>query len=346
MAQNPDIQISRHHLQAALDEMSALGIPSTPSNVRVWYEFCEGENEDLSLAISELKNHGIPFDPDLNFELYNRFFGELPSEQLKQFKAELQAITLELGLELSNLATGADDCNKVIDSAEQELEQGCELEALKRITRQLIAETRKVVEQNNQLSRVVGSMQRKVSTLEVNLEKASTEALTDKLTGIANRRAYDEKLDDILLRIKPHQRTCLLMMDIDHFKRFNDTHGHIMGDKVLRFVAQMVKKVIKGKDFLARTGGEEFQLILEDCDLADAINIAEKIRKTIASAQLTQGRDRLPVGNVTVSIGVADLNAEENRNNLINRVDGLLYEAKRLGRNRVVSEANATHAIT
>ncbi|NIB39376.1 GGDEF domain-containing protein [Pseudomaricurvus alkylphenolicus] len=344
MANQQDIHLSETHLNAAIAHMQSLGIPTSPANIRVWYDYSEGENEDLNLAIDELRSASISFDPDLNYELYNRFYGELPNEQLEKFRAQLRSITTELGLELTGLNPDSGECESALAIAEKALADGCELDALKTITQQLIAESRKVVEQNNQMGQIVKSMQSKMSSLEVNLERASTEALTDKLTGIANRRAYDKKLDDVLMRLKPQSQTSLLMIDIDHFKRFNDTHGHLMGDKVLRFVAQMIKKVIKGDDFLARTGGEEFQLILEDCPLDDAVNIAEKIRQTIGSAHLTKGKERTPVGHVTLSIGVAHLSTEETRNDLINRVDKYLYEAKAKGRNRVVSNLETASA--
>ncbi|BFM18351.1 GGDEF domain-containing protein [Maricurvus nonylphenolicus] len=342
MAVNPDITISASHLDAALAEMKALNIPTSPANIRVWYDFCEGENRDIVVAITELKSNKIPFDADLCYELYHRFYGELPAERLEQFKIALAEMVAELGIQLGDIADGSTDCTDALAAAEQALADGCELEALKTITAQLVAESRKVIEHNQQMGDIVKSMQTQMSSLQVNLEKASTEALTDKLTGVSNRRAYDRKLDSILANRKEGDEVCLLMMDIDHFKKFNDTHGHLMGDKVLRFVAQMILKVIKGDDFLARTGGEEFQLVLENCGLEDGIKIAEKIREVIGASKLTKGKDRTPVGSVTLSIGVAQIGLEERRNDLINRVDGYLYDAKSQGRNRVVSEEAAT----
>lgn len=342
MAVKQDIEISAGHLEAALAEMKALNIPTSPANIRVWYDFCEGENRDIVVAISELKNNKIPFDPDLCYELYHRFFGELPAERLEQFKKALADIVGELGVQLGDIADGSSDCADALEAAEKALAEGSELDALRAITAQLVAESRKVLEHNQQMGDIVKSMQTQMSSLQVNLEKASTEALTDKLTGVSNRRAYDRKLDSVLANRKEGDQVCLLMMDIDHFKQFNDSHGHLMGDKVLRFVAQMILKVIKGDDFLARTGGEEFQLILEDCALEDAIKIAEKIREVIGSSKLTKGKDRTPVGSVTLSIGVTQIGLEEPRNDLINRVDGYLYDAKSQGRNRVVSEEAAT----
>ncbi|GAA5315645.1 MAG: GGDEF domain-containing protein [Candidatus Pelagadaptatus aseana] len=338
MSVNPDFEISAKFLDEALAEMKALNIPTSPANIRVWYDFCEGENTDLVVAINELRDNKLVFDADLCYEIYHRFYGELPAERLEQFKTALNAMISELGIQLEGIADGSSECADALAEAEKALEAGCELTALKTITQQLIRESRKVLEHNHQMGDIVKSMQVQMSSLQVNLEKASLEALTDKLTGVSNRRAYDKKVDELMSNRKPEDNVCMLVMDIDHFKQFNDTHGHLMGDKVLRFVAQMILKVIKGDDFLARTGGEEFHLILEDCTLEGAIKVAEKIREVIGSAKLTKGKDRTPVGYVTLSIGVAKIGMNETRNDLINRADSYLYDAKAQGRNRVISE--------
>lgn len=284
MVATPDYEISAKHLNKALAEMRTLNIPTSPANIRVWYDFCEGENEELNIAITELRNNGMPFDADLCYQIYHRFYGELPAERLEQFKDALAEMVKDLGVQLSGIADGSSECSDALAAAEKALAEGCEIAALRAITQQLVKESRKVIEHNHQMGDIVKSMQSQMSSLQINLEKASTEALTDKLTGVGNRRAYDKKIDRLLANRKESDQVCLLAMDIDYFKKFNDTHGHLMGDKVLRFVAQMMLKVIKGDDFIARTGGEEFHLILEDCALEDGVKIAEKIREVIGSA--------------------------------------------------------------
>ena len=333
-----DLELSATYLQAALLQMDDRDIPATPANVRIWYEYTEGNYKALNEAIDELIENQSAFNASVNRELYERFFDEFPLEQLKAFKQAVQELTTELSLELSDFGSGAEECEGALVEAEQALASECELEALRNVTAQLIAETRKVVAQNGEMASVISAMKDKMSSLTLNLEKANTEAMTDALTGIANRRAFEQRIDQLLPNLGGTNQACLLMMDIDNFKLFNDRHGHAMGDKVLCFVVQMIKKVIKGNDFLARTGGEEFQLILEDCTLPNASAIAEKIRQTLEATKLTRGPDRASIGNVTVSIGVAKLSPQEGRNQLINRVDQYLYKAKAKGRNQVVCE--------
>ena len=129
--------------------------------------------------------------------------------------------------------------------------------------------------------------------------------------------------------------TCLLLADIDHFKKFNDTHGHLVGDKVLRFVASTMKHCIKGKDTAARFGGEEFAVILPNTDLAGAQSAAEQIRSEISSGTLINKSRGESYGSITISIGIAKLNMNDHPNDLIQRADQSLYLAKSRGRNRV-----------
>jgi diguanylate cyclase len=128
------------------------------------------------------------------------------------------------------------------------------------------------------------------------------------------------------------------MVDIDHFKQFNDAHGHQMGDQVLRLIGSTLTLSVKGQDTPARYGGEEFAIILPRTRLDDAVTLAEQIRKTVATKRVTKKNTGEALGKITLSLGVAMLRAQEPLGDLIMRADEALYAAKRGGRNRVVSE--------
>jgi diguanylate cyclase len=130
------------------------------------------------------------------------------------------------------------------------------------------------------------------------------------------------------------------MMDIDHFKAFNDNYGHQTGDQVLRLVAVTLKSNIKGRDHAARYGGEEFAAILPDTDVRGARLIAEKIRKAVHAKELLKRSTNQKLGRITVSIGAAQVQREESLHELIERADACLYAAKRAGRNRVICETD------
>jgi diguanylate cyclase (GGDEF)-like protein len=163
-------------------------------------------------------------------------------------------------------------------------------------------------------------------------------ARRDALTGLNNRLAANERLREEFLRLKRNgQRYAALLMDVDHFKRVNDNHGHEVGDAVLRQVADLLTQTLRQSDFLARFGGEEFLVLLPDCDEARALLVGEKIRAKVADSPLPV------VGTVTLSIGMALAQADDSDEDVaLRRADQALYQAKSAGRNRVECLAEET----
>jgi len=159
----------------------------------------------------------------------------------------------------------------------------------------------------------------------------------DGVTGVYNHRHFRTLLDQEIDRARRSRRpVALIMVDIDYFKRFNDTYGHQAGDEVLRHVAQLTARVLRRSDAVARYGGEEFVVILEGSTMADAARVAEEIRGDL-EARVVRGPDDQEV-RVTVSAGCAQINpSNPTREALIEKADNALFAAKRAGRNRVIS---------
>lgn len=163
--------------------------------------------------------------------------------------------------------------------------------------------------------------------------RAARAAMTDGLTGIPNRRWLDETFPRELQRCREARRTaCLMMIDADHFKTYNDTHGHQAGDRALQRIARTLQQRLRPHDLLARYGGEEFALMLPDTDLAQARHIAERIRSLVGAATVSATEAGQAI---TVSIGLAEWARGEDLGALMRRADEMLYEAKRSGRDRV-----------
>ena len=166
------------------------------------------------------------------------------------------------------------------------------------------------------------------------LEHVLIEADTDKLTGLANRRSLDEFLD-ALVTIFPEENKSfsLIIADVDHFKYYNDTHGHQMGDLVLARIASILKKSIRRGDLAARFGGEEFVVILPNCSKENAVIIGNKLRSAI-SDQNIQFQNQQPMGNLTCTFGVATYPDDaDTKELLLKRADECLYDGKARGRN-------------
>ncbi len=173
-------------------------------------------------------------------------------------------------------------------------------------------------------------------------ERMKQLSITDDMTETYNYRYLMDSLELELRRAERYEYPIsLMMLDIDHFKNYNDTHGHVAGDKVLRGVAQVLKDTIRHTDILARYGGEEFGVILIKTNLDEACQIAERVRRAVEDSAFDY-EDTQPTGQLTVSVGVSTLCPQvASQKELIKTADDALYEAKRAGRNRVAISQRA-----
>jgi diguanylate cyclase len=166
------------------------------------------------------------------------------------------------------------------------------------------------------------------------------EALLDPLTRLSNRRGFQRRIDEMLAAgADGLAGSSLLMADIDHFKQVNDTHGHLLGDRVLQTVAEVIRGSVKGRDVAARFGGEEFAILLPDTPLRGALVLAEQIRQTVAHGRIRRIDRDETVGGVTISLGVANYRPGETLEQWLERADRALYQSKQRGRNCVTAAA-------
>jgi diguanylate cyclase len=176
------------------------------------------------------------------------------------------------------------------------------------------------------------------------LSRSEKHARTDTLTGLANRRALDEFLRKAQTTADWGESLSVLLLDIDHFKTFNDNFGHGVGDQVLRLMAGVLREKVRDQDLSARYGGEELIAVLPDADLAICAGIAERIRHAVAECTITRRSTGEVLPGISVSIGVAQYRTGEAITDLIERCDRALYLAKGGGRNRVVTEVELDRA--
>lgn len=177
-----------------------------------------------------------------------------------------------------------------------------------------------------------------IKKLKNELEHVTTLAKTDSLTGIPNRRGFNELAEEHIKTAQSEGATlCMVLLDLDHFKKINDTYGHLVGDSVLRYIARTLHAETKGHDAIARLGGEEFVILLSDISYQNALSVSENIRKRIANKVLSVKGHTLPL-QFTSSFGVSQYQAGESADQLFDRADQALYLAKQNGRNQTCGE--------
>lgn len=209
----------------------------------------------------------------------------------------------------------------------------------------LVTENAKMQKEQGELKSRLEQSQNQIEALRYKVAEAEEVSLKDPLTSIANRRAFDADLAQAIGDAKTLKHPlCLIMCDIDHFKKLNDTYGHPVGDEVLKIFANILSENVRSGDTVARYGGEEFAVVLTRSDMQTASRVCERMRLDIASRKLSLNRNGEIIGNITASFGVAQFLASDTPETLLQRADAKLYEAKTGGRNRVVIDRSAIAA--
>ncbi|MGL4634698.1 MAG: GGDEF domain-containing protein [Beijerinckiaceae bacterium] len=313
-----------------------------PRAYELWYTYVTGHHPALMRAINDLlRKFGRVTQSELD-DIYDRFINT------NRFTAEAERATVRLlsqmdtvGDALASAKTEINEYRGTLNGSVDEMEQGIGEDRLRAIISDLMASTRNMSRLNAKLSEQLGEAKTEVVELREALESIRTESQIDPVTTLANRMFFDTALADSL---RHAQRTgddlSVLMTDIDHFKKFNDTYGHLTGDQVLRLVAMSIKQNVKGLDTAARFGGEEFAVILPGCDLRGALHVGEQVRKAVMSRELVKRSTGENLGRVTISIGVATFRKDDTPTTIVERADMALYAAKRGGRNMVVVESD------
>jgi diguanylate cyclase len=326
-----------------IELMSAHDIPVTAANYEVWLAHKTGSHPDLSREIETLIAGGGNFSDVANSELVERFFAST------RLSVQMVETSESIARELAEVVTTLRDAGSLTGSYADALQTAAatiegELDPtnLRTVVAHLAASTREMANNNRQLSQQMELSSRQVDTLQTALQSVKLEALTDGLTGLANRRLFDETLRRRIGESEADKSNmCLLMCDIDHFKRFNDTWGHQIGDQVIRFIAAVLRQHAQGDLLAARYGGEEFAIIFPRTRLDDALAVATAIHQAIASKRLFRKSTGETIGAVTISVGLAQYRNGERISDLIGRADACLYASKRGGRDRITTDANA-----
>lgn len=337
--QQTQLQQEAEILRLTLPLMTQHGVPTTPENYCIWYHYITGDKPSLNAQIDQLLDEKKAFTQELNDQLYQQFFSGFELDRLEQIRHEIQSTLTDAATSLGATGAEAGRFSEVLgrlgafDDSTQLSDEFIQLAAV------VFEETRQIKASFEKMQEDFAARTEEMDELRRELEAVRRKASTDALTGLANNTTFYEILEEESAKAADTEnRLCLVMIDIDYFKRVNDSHGHLVGDKVIRFVARILQDSIKGKDTAARYGGEEFAIILPDTPLAGAVSLAENIRKTIETSNLVRTGNREPIGRITVSAGVAKYWRDEESKGLVERADKALYRSKNSGRNRVTAD--------
>lgn len=333
-------QAPQAQAQTALQTMLKFGITPNPDNYELWYMYA-GKHSELCKEVNELKEQNIELNDRVSSRLCGKYVKKAPDD--KETAETVAAAMGKLMGMVDKFSNETDAYNAKLDAQTDNLSSKIQGNAaLEGLLGEVVGQLKEIQENSSAFGSQMHESQKEILYLRKNLEKATNEARIDGLTNLNNRRSFDELVAEQTETAKDNKTDlCLLMIDIDHFKKFNDTWGHQIGDEVLKVVAGVLRKTVRGQDIVARYGGEEFAIMLPNTPPSGAHIVAENIRTLILKNRLKRKNSTEEIGQITISVGVTRFRAnndDETIESFIKRADDALYEAKETGRNRVVKK--------
>ncbi|MDX2369262.1 MAG: GGDEF domain-containing protein [Colwellia sp.] len=323
-----DYQVTSKFSEHTHDFLSSHLIAPTPVNYSVIYLYISNENETLSAAIDKILQQGESINSDFMADLFKRYVSfsqQLENTVLAPFEETLNKTLEQISKQVSNEDKAVNNLQKL----DEILAKSKNNASVDNIVSYLFNTINNTKAQHQALSQKLTTTQQEINQLKDKLASSREEALVDSLTGLLNRRGCDEKLQNLDLA-DTHSS---LAIDIDHFKKVNDTFGHFIGDKVIQRIAKTIQSHIGEQDLAVRFGGEEFVVVMANTSITAAQNIAEKIRISISKMKLKQRDTNTYLPPISVSIGIAQNDNISDWKTLFEQADDALYQAKNSGRN-------------
>lgn len=323
-------------LRLVIQKMANHPAAFTPPTYAVWYEHTAGINSSLSAAMNTLLDSHAVLDDDAIKKLHAQYISginediqQVLREDIRQLMARLTGFTDETKQQAKHFGSS-------LQSYGDALKGGLNASELSNLVNSMAGDTGKMQGSIQTLQSQLDASKKEVEKLNQALESARSEASTDPLTGLLNRRGFEARVQPVFTDLPASGKDlCMLMLDIDFFKKINDTYGHLLGDKVICAVANTLKSRVKGQDAVARLGGEEFAVLLPETNLAGAFAVAEQIRLSIENGKIRRLDNNEQIGGITISIGIASHSKGSNLAELLDQADKALYASKQNGRNRI-----------
>ena len=328
---------SANNLKKAVPLMMKYQIPTTPLNYSLWYRYVANDIPALNEQLDGLIASHDVVPPVQAESLYREFVAEKAESMTWELRQSVDKMLLDLDNTLTDTTTDTNKFQASFDKTFVDIhrveEDGCSFEEIMVLFKKLDQDSKSMQRSTKFFSKSLASAKGEIAALKAQLEASQKLALYDSLTGLLNRHAFNTELS--LYLSKAPQGLCLIMSDIDHFKRFNDEWGHLLGDQVLKAVGRKFNNQMRDGATAYRFGGEEFVILLPKSNLRIARHYAETLRKVIEKLTLKDKRSGKKINSISASFGVAEFTAGDSLTRFIARADDCLYQAKHLGRNRV-----------
>jgi diguanylate cyclase len=323
-------------LRLTLGHMGQHEAAFNPITFTLWYEYAAGTNDALRTAIDRLANDSARLDDNTVMQLYQQHVAPADEATMERIGGEMQRLMTSVAQSASQTGSRAGAFGAQLSGLTEALASR-DVAQLKPRLSEVMAGTAEMKSSVDALHSKVSASQDEIKRLRSDLERARGEALLDPLTGILNRKGFDLKLESLLaLQTTPGASHCLVMLDIDHFKKVNDTHGHLMGDRVIQAVGEILRtSVTDSTHAAARYGGEEFAILLPRTSLEQCTQLAEAVRTRTKAMKIRNRNTQEVLLTVTLSGGVAAMETGDDAAALISRADAALYASKKGGRDRV-----------
>jgi len=322
----------------ALPFLSKHKLITNPVNFSLAYHYMAGRCPAMREKLDELLADPENWSQEEANQLFQRYLYGCDSETLDELRSDLLTIVAETIGALVDLAGKTSLSSKKLESHIDRLAKSRRTEDVLSVVAAILADTRSLAAETRELEKELSASSSQLGKLKDELKRTRYEAFHDALTGILNRRGFDENLSMLIKDAEQRHMAdfSLILIDLDNFKVINDTQGHLVGDKVLCSVGSLLKKHTKGRDASARFGGDEFALLLPDTRITSAFNLAENLRLSIEKLVLRRSSTGERLAAITSSFGVASYRLGEAADEFVERCDKALYRAKSIGRNRVV----------
>ena len=330
---NHEFQQASENLRRTLPFVNQHKTPVNPVNYAVWYEYVSGENAELVNEIDKLLKANAPITMEVTQQLYEKHVLMGMPERMDKTNSGLKLVVDNTLTNINKVEAAATHYSTGLTQSQSMLEGCDDVEQLKFLVGEILSNTKQLTHSSNELKSELHRSTQEILKLREELEAVKQSARTDGLTGLLNRGAFDREL--VHLCQESGISFSLALFDLDNFKRLNDTFGHLVGDKVLQYFSALMNELSGDTHIAARFGGEELAMIFLHSSLEDTFVLAEDIRERFAACRLKKKGSDESIGQVTVSVGISQLQPGDTPRMLIQRADEALYKSKAEGRNRV-----------